>query len=440
LISYKVHKAESYKIKMKELKEINPRHDGASKNKGQAMLISVIFFLFISLAITSGLVSPSVREFKIANDLIKSRQSFFLSESALEDSYFRLKTGKTIGSTNTITLGSNSATAVITDSGYNEKTISSLGDVSSRQRKNEIILTTGDGVSFNYGIQSGLGGFVIGNAIVNGNVYSNGTITGNNGATVTGSAISAGPSGFIDNIDIGQNGIGDAIARGVTNSTIAGNLFCQTGTNNNKSCNTSQTDPPSVGFPISQDMLDQWKLDAEAGGVIVGNLTISVPTSLGPKKITGDLAINSDLTITDTIYVVGNITTNNNAHISLSSSYGSMGGIIATDGRVILSNNAQFFGSGTEGSYILLVTTSVCPTGCSGQNAIEILNNVGAILVNAQNGTVHLNNNVELNEVVGYKIIIDNGAEINYTSGLANNYFTSGPTGGWSIKSWKEVE
>ena len=58
---------------MKELKEINPRHDGASKNKGQAMLISVIFFLFISLAITSGLVSPSVREFKIANDLIKSR-------------------------------------------------------------------------------------------------------------------------------------------------------------------------------------------------------------------------------------------------------------------------------------------------------------------------------------------------------------------------------
>ena len=53
------------------------------KNEGIAMLISVIFFLFISLAITGGLVSPSVREYKISNDIIKSRQSFFLSESGV---------------------------------------------------------------------------------------------------------------------------------------------------------------------------------------------------------------------------------------------------------------------------------------------------------------------------------------------------------------------
>ena len=169
-------------------------------------------------------------------------------------------------------------------------------------------------------------------------------------------------------------------------------------------------------------------------------MTISSPTVLGPKKITGNLAINEDVTITGTIYVVGNITTNNGAQVTLDSSYGPTGGIIITDGRVTLSNNVEFFGSGSSGSYVLLVTTSVCPTGCSGLNALEILNNVGAILVSAQNGTVHLNNNVELNEVVGYKIIIDNSAEVNYTSGLASASFTSGPSGGWDIKSWKEVK
>jgi hypothetical protein len=412
------------------------------KNSGAAMLMSVIFFLFISLAIISGLVSPAVREFKIANDLIKSRQSLFLSESGIEDAYFRLKTTKTIGSVETITLGDNSTTFTITDSGYNEKTISSLGDVNSLQRMNELILNTGTGISFSYGIQSGLGGFIIGNAIVHGNVYSNGTIVGANGATITGSAFSAGPSGLIDNVDIGEGGVGDARANTVTNSTISGSLYCKTGTSNSgKSCDTSQPNPGVVDMPITQAMIDQWKVDADINGdTIVGDLTISSPTTLGPKKITGNLAINDDLTITGTIYVVGNITTANGAQVFLSSSYGPNGGIIVSDGRVVLSNNVKFFGSGSTGSYILLTTTSVCPTGCSGLNAVEILNNVGAILVNSQNGTVHLNNNVELNEVVGNKIIIDNNAEIHYLSGLANSNFSSGPSGGWDIKNWKETQ
>lgn len=410
------------------------------KNSGAAMLISVVFFLFISLAIISGLVSPAVREFKIASDFIKSRQSFFLSESAIEDAYFRLKTNLALGSSDTLTLGDNSATAVITDSGYNEKTISSLGDVNSLHRKNEVVLNTGDGVSFSYGIQAGMGGFTIGNATVNGNVYSNGTIVGENGATVTGSAFSAGPSGLIDNVDIGQTGAGDARAHVVTNSTVVGNLYCQSGTGNNKSCNTSQPDPSAVSMPITEAMFDKWKADAELGGTIEGDLTISAPTSLGPKKINGNLAINGDINITGTIYVVGNITTNNGAIVSLDSSYGPTGGIIITDGRVVLSNNVQFFGSGSEGTYVLLASTSSCPSGCSGANAIDILNNVGAILVSAQNGTVHLNNNVELNEVVGNRIIIDNSAEVTYLSGLASTLFTSGPSGGWNIESWKEVK
>jgi hypothetical protein len=385
-------------------------------------------------------VSPAVREFKISNDLIKSRQSLALSESGIEDAYFRLKTAKPIASSTSLNLNGNTATTTITDSGYNEKTINTLGDVASRQRENKVVLSTGDGVSFSYGVQAGLGGFTIGNAAINGNVYSNGTIVGANGAIVTGSAFSAGASGLIDNVDVGQAGVGDARAHTVRNSNIAGNLYCQSGTGNNKACNTSQADPVATDMPITQAMFDKWKADAELGGVINGDLTISTPTIIGPKKITGNLAINNDLVIAGTLYIVGNITTNNGAQVSLDSSYGPTGGIIVTDGRVILSNNVEFAGSGSEGSYVLLATTSSCPSGCSGLNALEILNNVGAILVSAQNGTVHLNNNVALNEVVGNKIIVDNNAEVTYVSGLASTLFTSGPSGGWSIKSWKEVK
>jgi hypothetical protein len=424
-------------------KEIKKKINNQS---GAAMLISVVFFLFISLAISFGLVSPSVRQYKIAADLVRSDQSFFLAESVVEDSYYRLKNAMTIGETNTLTMGDNSATATITDSGYNEKTISSLGDVDSRQRVSEMVLNAGDGVSFSYGIQAGVGGFELGNATVYGNVYSNGTIVGANGATVTGSAFSAGPSGLVDNVDVGQGTTGDAWANTVRSSTVYGNLFCNSGTGNNKGCvaKPNSAVPAVVDMPITDAMITKWKNDASdpalGGGTTTGNVTISTAQSLGPQKITGDLAINADLEITGTLYVVGNITTNNGAQVSLDSSYGNTGGIIVSDGRVTLSNNVEFFGSGSAGSYVLLVTTSACPTSCSGLNALEILNNVGAILVNAQNGTVHLNNNVELNEVVGNKIIIDNSAEVHYLSGLANTNFTSGPSGGWSIESWQEVE
>ena len=200
------------------------------------MIISMIFFLFISLAIISGLVSPSVREFKIANDLIKSRQSFFLSESAVEDSYFRLKTGKAIGATNTISLGDNSATATITDSGYNEKTISALGDVSSRQRKNELVLNTGVGVSFNYGVQVGQGGLEMNNlSKIIGNAYSNGNIIGTNSARIQGTAIASGPVGIIEGMDIngdawsytirGTSTVGGSATHSVLqNTTVTGNV------------------------------------------------------------------------------------------------------------------------------------------------------------------------------------------------------------------------
>ena len=570
-----------------------------NKQSGVAMMMSVVFFLFISLAITSGLVAPSVREFKISSDLSKSHQSFFLSESAIEDSYYRLKTGKNIGSTNILTLNGNTATAIITDSGFNEKTISSMGDVSSRQRKNELKLDAGTGVSFSYGIQTGVGGLTMGNnSAVNGSVYSNGNITGT--GNITGSATAAnfpalsadqindsgiptdniifgnanstqdfaqsfqldttgvvskvdlyikkfsspsnlnvrivsnsggvpstttlasgslssslvstnygwisvpfssnpeltagttywividssyssskyyfiggnqnqylngiskigkyggswnntspsnldgffkvylgGLTGLISGINVGSNGVGNAYAHTVNNSTIAGTNYCQTGSNNNKTCNISLPDPTQIAMPISDQNILDWKMDAELGGTYSGNFSISeTSVSLGPKKITGDFIINNNasLTVTGTLWVEGNMKVGNNSNISLSTSYGTSEGVIIVDGTVEIENNSSFSGSGSPGSYLMVLSTS------TSSEAIELENNGGAVILYAANGTVKLSNNSGAKALNGKYINLSNNSVINYDSGLTNSNFVNGPSGGWSITSWKEIQ
>jgi len=578
-------------------KKFNKKYISADRQGGQAMIISLIFFIFISIAIVGGLVSPSVREFKIANDLIKSRQSFFLSESVVEDSYFRLKTGKALGATNTITLGENSATATITDSGYNEKTISSLGDVDSRQRKNEIILDTGVGIAFSYGVQSGTGGFTMANgSSVNGSVYSNGNITGS--GSITGTALSAnssaltadqtngsgtpaydvtfgnanatqdfaqsftvsttsvvnkvelylkkvstpgnltvrivtnsggspstttlasgplssslvsttygwvsvpfstnpeltagttywividgatnsskyyligannngyangigkigqysstwnnttpsgldgffklylgGLTGLIDGITIGTAGVGNAYAHTVTDSTIAGTNYCQTGSGNNKACNTSLTDPAQVAMPVSDQNILDWKDEAVAGGTTSGNVTVNGSnTSVGPRKITGDLSVsnNGHLTITGTVWVEGNVDISNNAYVALSPSYGTSEGVMIVDGTVNIGNNANFSGSGSAGSYLMVLSTS------TSTSAITLSNNGGAVILYAANGTVNLSNNAGAKSLNGKQINLSNNSSVIYDSGLANANFVNGPSGGWSVTRWKE--
>ena len=170
------------------------------KNSGSAMMIAIIFFLFISLVIISGLVSPTVREYQNSSVNLKSKNSYYLAESGVEDAMYRIAAGKTIGASETITLGSNSETTTITTTGSNQKEIVSLGNVSNYQRKMDMILQGGAGVGFNYGIQSGDGGFTLsGGSKITGNVYANGNIDGSGGVSITGTAIAAGATSYIGN-------------------------------------------------------------------------------------------------------------------------------------------------------------------------------------------------------------------------------------------------
>ena len=86
-------------LRIKKMQEKKKRK--INNQTGAAMLTSIVFFLFISLAIIFGLVTPSVRGFKISNDSIRSKQSLIFSESGIEDAYFRLKNAKPIDSSTT---------------------------------------------------------------------------------------------------------------------------------------------------------------------------------------------------------------------------------------------------------------------------------------------------------------------------------------------------
>lgn len=589
-----------------------------NNQSGAAMLISVVFFLFISLAIISGLVGPTVREFKNSNMNLNSKRSYFLAESGNEDAFYRIMNNMTIppSETITITLDSNSVTTTVDTLLGNVKQITSLGDVSNHQRKTNLMLYPGVGIAFNYGLQAGYGGFEMdNNSGVYGNVYANGNITGSNNTFITGSAIAANsgsmtsdqqnllpqtppnainfrdisnrqdfaqsfqvsesspinkvsfrikktgspsnatirivtnsngspsttnilsangtlnssqvgtsygnvevmlPSnptllagvtywlvidsssqnssnyytiaansdyangqakvgqysgawnntspadldgyfeiylgGFtstISNVVVGEGGVGDAYAHEVNGSTISGTLYCQTGSGNNKSCNTTLSDPLPQPFPVSDGNINTWKDEAEAGGIINGDYTpTGLASSLGPRKISGNLLIpgNHTLTLTGTVWVTGNLTIANGAKVKLSASYGNSSGVLLTDGLIRPENNVEFYGSGAEGSYLLLLTTSDCPNGagCGGNKAVVLSNNVGLnsnqYIINAQKGTVWFSNNADVKSVIADRVHLSNNAYVHYDSGLADTNFSSGPSGGYTITEWKEVE
>lgn len=248
----------------------------------------------------------------------------------------------------------------------------------------------------------------------------------------------------IDDVDVGTGGVGNAHAHAVTNSTIAGSLYCATGSGNNKPCDTSLADPAPQGFPISQANIDAWKTEAEEGGATTSVSVISTTKTLGPIKINGNLVVqnNAQLTLTGTIWVTGTILIDNNAVVRLSSSYGENSGVLLSDGRVTVQNNGSFQGSGTSGSYLMLLTTSDCPisSSCGGARAVTLANNVGTVIINAQNGTIYFSNNAGAKQATAHTIELENNANITYETGLIDLNFVSGPGGAFDITGWQEVE
>ncbi|HEX7724807.1 MAG TPA: choice-of-anchor R domain-containing protein [Candidatus Paceibacterota bacterium] len=251
-----------------------------------------------------------------------------------------------------------------------------------------------------------------------------------------------GGAGYVGGVSIGSGGVGDAWASTVTGASVAGSLYCTTGTHNNKSCNVTHGSAPAIGLPYTDENISDWKSDGQAGGTTNGNVHVDWRgLTLGPREITGDLTIDGGgvLTMTGTLYVHGNVTITGGGKIILPSSFDKYSATIVSDGQFAI-NGGGSTGSGNSKSYLFLVTTSKCPNdvNCGGNDAIEITGGAGSIAVAAQNGTVSISGGGSLKAAVGNNITIGGGSTVTYDSGLAAPEFANGPSGGYSILNWKE--
>lgn len=359
------------------------------------MIFSVLGASFGSISLRSS----------AANDILRrSMQSYQAAESGTEDAAFRLITGKQISAQEVLIFDGNIATTTIMAVGDTQE-ITALGEQNAAIRALSTILLQSAGTVFHYGVQTGEGGLALfSNAEVNGNVFSNGNITGTSNSEINGDAIAAG--------------------------TISSPEPDISGTK------TEDADPLSLP-PID---LAFWRAQANINNdpITEDYEKSSGSDSFGPKKIEGDFALNSNaqFTVTGPLHITGNFEMNSNADLFLDPSFGSEGTVIVVDGTISFNSNTEVHHTGASPrGYILLVTPS------TENPAIELNSNSELeAAIYAPNGTIVLDSNGDVISASAYQMELNSNAAINYDTGIVNMEFQSGPSGGYEITTWKEIE
>lgn len=237
---------------------------------------------------------------------------------------------------------------------------------------------------------------------------------------------------------IGTNGskiTGNAHAHDLENLTVGSGAYYQTETNVTAGAlYPSQPDPASQSFAISQANIDNWETQAASQGVYTGDIT-SCPTNLPAGKYVGNINLGNDcnVRVESPIEVTGNLNLGNDNTFTLSSSYGSSSGVFIVDKFITLSNNNIFKGDGTSGSYLFLISNYDTQDDPLKQPAITLTNNGNNGVVYSILGAIDISNNNDLTVVSGWQLNLSNNVIVNYSSGLASAFVSSGPSGGFSV-------
>ncbi len=438
--------------------------------RGQVAVATVVFFLIISSTIIIGMSAPVYREVKNANEFVGSRESYYLSEGLNEDLVYRIKNGKAVSTSHTLSLNGYSATGIISTISGGKEIVTTGNRLNSLRRIRTSLSDNSVGVAFHYGVQVGEGGLEMNNtASIRGNVFSNGPITADDKNVVQGDVISSGPNGSINEITATSS----AYAHTIANSNICGNAYYQSidsssltflNAPTSSKCGTPLT--PGTAFPgsanqatspmpISDAQITDWENAAAAGGVINSPCPYKITTdsvTLGPVKINCDLIIekkNGTLNLTGPVWVSGNISAEDEAEIRIDASMGRFSVPLIADkisdrtnsSLIDMKNKSTFTGSGAAGSYVLMISMNRSAKDGGNVKAIETKNDAsGKVVVYAPYGFIVVNKHATIKEVTGYKVQIKNDAQIIYETGIANLLFSAGPSGGYDIESWKEVE
>ena len=418
-------------------------------NRGYAIILNVLILATVSVLVIAGVVNPVLSYLSSSQSFIESKKSFLLANSATEEALYRLKNNKTLTSGNTVALSSGTAVIAVANTASG-KDVTITTPSNPYQRNIKLSLALGTGISFHYGIQSGLGGFDLNNSSsVTGNIFSSGQITGS-GNYIYGDVISSGPSGLISGI----HATGTAYAHTIQNSTIDKDAYYVTKTNTTVTGTSypNSVDQGVVDLPIDDAQITQWESDAAAGGSVtcVGQTyIISSNTTIGPKKIPCDLEISGSaiVTVAGHLWVTGNITTKNSPTIKIDPSLGNQNVAIIADktssrlssGMIDVGNTTSFLGSGSASSFVFMISQNNSAENGGSNVAIKLSNNSAALVGYASHGLIEISNSVSLKEATAYKIVLKNSANVRYDKGLANSLFKAGPGGGYNILEWREI-
>jgi hypothetical protein len=240
------------------------------------------------------------------------------------------------------------------------------------------------------------------NSRIIGNIYSNGNITGDSNSEIQGDASAVG--------------------------TISSPRPTVTGV---RAEGVAPQDMPQVDIAY-------WKAQANINNnPFVGNLVYDHGSStLGPRKIEGDLTLdsNASLTLTGPVHVTGNFRMDSNSDLFLSESFSASTTVIVVGGSITFSSNSEVHSTtATPKGYILLLSESASGTAID-LNSNNPIN--GAVY--APNGTVRIGSNTGVTSIAGRRIRLDSNATITYNFGLRRADFTGGPSSGGQITSWQE--
>lgn len=431
---------------------------------GAAMLLFTLFLAFAATALVLGLNRAILSDLRDFNQLVRSKQALLLAEAAVEDTVTRIGFGNYgLDTVETVTLNGVTGIATTTyDVVEDEYRIVGRSSFASVERSSEALVAIAAGSSFNYGLQAGNGGINLSqSATVVGNIYSNGPITGFNRSDIYGDIVSAGPSGYIEDVhatgSVYAYEISDLLVdqdayfftySGAT-STILGTPYI------------TPTYQPTSTLPISTTTIQEWKdaiTDVEEiddptsvcyGG---GTYTINVDITIGYVQYECDVEItgnNTDVTLTGPVLVEGNLTFSNGPNIAVDSGLGrrSVQMIAAsstnktTSSQIDVAQSTSFAGSGDSRSFILLFSENESASLGGSEIAIRLGNSSeGDLLVYAGDGLVDIQQQINITEVTGYQIDIANNSSVTYESGLANVLFTSGPGGAYRLAGWSQIE
>lgn len=448
-------------------------------------MLFVMIFMVASIALTYSIsrsIYAQVQQYRLAYD---SKQSFYVADAALEDMAYRYIASLTPDAVETIQIGDAYATTTSTFDTVDDVFIITTTAVDNGAfRGGQLELYTGSGASFNFGVQTGNGGFELTNgSSVVGNVFSNGYIekTGGGTATIFGDAISAGPAGLIKDATI----TGSAWAHVIEDSSVGGNAYAYTldggvvtggaeyyekigGAVVNGTPEVSGVvldDQEPAELPIADEQIELMKQDILDNGTVIASTSpecagglyeIDSDTTLGMVTIECDFQLTKQgsgttLTLDGPIWVQGNATFKSGPEVVADSSLGNrtVPFIVdnesnrATSSRVTIENGTTFTGTGLSKSYIIVISQNEDAENGEVEDVDAIFlgqSSAGDLLAYAGHGRITLANSIELNEVTAYKIRLGNNADVIYESGLVNLLFTSGPGGGFTIGSWQEVE